>query len=382
VAERKVKTLPVDEFPSIPQIQGKSIPLPDALRTSIHDAMECASTDQTRLLLNSTFIDVSKKGAHYVVATDGRCLFSSNSFNLPLKESLIIPTNKFIGWKEFNNDGEWQLTVGTPQHKDEAAPFQISSRRWSFISRQIEGSYPNWRQVVPTEFRTTVEFHADAVAEIIQTIERMPEHDQVNNTLGIEVKGQQLNLLCKASADQPWIAVEILKTKINGPNVTVYLNRQLVIRALQFGLMRLDLIDALSAVKFSHEGRQMVVMVLRPDGPPRTWVTAPNTPAKDEPEPEKPETSQPAAQLPAAQPERNTMPKSSGTNGHEPAADKPALEKAVEQIETIKASVKSAVGGLNELLDTLKQVQREHKTSEREVQSVRSTLEKLQSVKL
>ena len=76
------------------------------------------------------------------------------------------------------------------------------------------------------------------------------------------------------------------------------------------------------------------------------------------------------------------MPRHTNGNGHEPTADKPALEKAVEQIEAVKASIKSAVGGLNELLDTLRQVQRDHKTSERDVQSVRSTLEKLQSVKL
>jgi hypothetical protein len=48
----------------------------------------------------------------------------------------------------------------------------------------------------------------------------------------------------------------------------------------------------------------------------------------------------------------------------------------------VKTSIKSAVSGLNELLDTLKQAQREQKNTDKEVQSVRTTLEKLQSVKL
>ena len=68
-------------------------------------------------------------------------------------------------------------------------------------------------------------------------------------------------------------------------------------------------------------------------------------------------------------------------NGHQLAA-KPVLETAVDQVEAVKASIKSAVGGLNELLDTLKQIQREQKTTDKEVQSVRTTLEKLQAVKL
>ena len=119
LAEIEFDALPVDEFPTIPRMKGDSIPLNNTLRMAIHDALECASTDETRMILNGAFLDVSKLKAHYVIGTDGRHLFSSNSFNLPLKESLIIPSHKFIGWKEFSNDGEWQLKVAPPQTKDD-----------------------------------------------------------------------------------------------------------------------------------------------------------------------------------------------------------------------------------------------------------------------
>ena len=72
--------------------------------------MQCASTDETRVILNGAYLDVSQPAGHYVVATDGRHLFSSNSFKLPLKDSVFIPDHKFLGWKEFSNDGEWQLS--------------------------------------------------------------------------------------------------------------------------------------------------------------------------------------------------------------------------------------------------------------------------------
>ena len=384
VAEAKVGSLPVDEFPPTPRINGDAVAIPDALRSSIHEAMECASDDATRLVLNGVFIDTSKKDGHYVVGTNGSHLYASNSFNLPLKSSLIIPSNKFIGWKEFNNDGEWQLKVGTPQTKDDTAPFQISSRRWRLIGRQIDGNYPNWRQVIPTSFSTSVEFDPESVQMIIQTIERMPDHDKINHALGIEVKRKRVNLLCKANNDQPWIAVEINDATSKGPDVTEHINRHLLIKALGFGLLRLELIDAMSPLRFSNEGRQMIVMPTRPEGPPQTSVTAPAAPAKDEPEPVKGETSQPAANTPAAQPERNTMPRhtNGNGNGHKPADDKSTLETALEKIETIKGSYREAIRGLNDLTDTLKQLHREQKSTHKEVQSVRTTLERLQSVKL
>jgi len=377
VAEAKVESLPVEEFPEIPRMKGEPIPVSDALRQSIHNALECASEDQTRLILNGAFIDTTKPDAHYVVGTDGRHLFSSNSFSLALKESLIIPSKKFIGWKEFNNDGEWQFKVAQGEKKDESSYLQISSRRWRFITRQIEGNYPNWRQVVPTTFNTSVEFDPESVEQIIQTIQRMPDHDSINHTLGIEIKRKKVNLLCKPSADQQWVPVAIDATTTKGPDVTTHLNRHLLIKALQFGLLRLDIIDAMSPLRFSQEGRQMIVMPVRAD------TAAKPTPASEsngngEAEPVN---SQPAA-TDAAHQERNTMPRNTNGNGHEPAADKSTLETALEKIELIKGSYREAVRGLNDLTDALKQIQRERKSTDKEVQSVRSTLERLQSVKL
>ena len=77
-------------------------------------------------------------------------------------------------------------------------------------------------------------------------------------------------------------------------------------------------------------------------------------------------------------------------NGHQPAAvhesaspeEKPGLEQALDQIESLKASLRAAVGSLNNLIDIVRQVQRERRVSEREVRSVRDTLKTLQTVRL
>ena len=72
-----------------------------------------------------------------------------------------------------------------------------------------------------------------------------------------------------------------------------------------------------------------------------------------------------------------------GRHSHqEPATEKPTLEKALGDIEKIKGSYREAIRGLNDLTDTLKAIGKERKSTEKEVQSVRSTLEKLQSVRI
>ena len=387
--ETHVESLPVAEFPGIPRFKAEAIPLPDNVRAAIHEALQCASTDETRLILNGAYVDVSKPDASYVVGTDGRHMFSSNSFTLPLKDSLIIPTHKFIGWKEFNADGEWQLKVATAEKKD--GYLQLSSRRWRFISRQIEGNYPNWRQVVPGlgQFATTIEFDPESVESVIRTIQRMPCDDAVNYAIGLERSDGRLALLGRAPGAEAWTSIAVDGVQSRGLDVRIFLNRNLLTKALQFGLTKVETIDALSPLRFSQGGRQMIVMPTRPS-PAATPVppSQPVTPAAAAVPEAGNEATAPNPPPPSAeQNERKPMPEN--TNAKNDAAtpptnvvEKPALETALAQIEILRGDFRNTLAGLNQLADRLKQAQRESRTSDKEIQSVRQTLRSLQSVRI
>jgi chromosome segregation ATPase len=59
-----------------------------------------------------------------------------------------------------------------------------------------------------------------------------------------------------------------------------------------------------------------------------------------------------------------------------------SLETAVEQIDAVKSSIKTAAASLHDVITSLKQAQREQRGTEKEIQSVRSTLQNLQRVKI
>ncbi len=388
-AEEHVESLATEEYPPMPRIKSEPVPLSNDIRSSLLDAFECASIDSTRIILNGAYIDVSKPSCHQIVGTDGRHLFASNSFRLPLAESLIIPSHKFLGWKEFNSDGEWQLRVQKPENKNDRGLLQISSRRWRFIIHQIEGMYPNWRQVIPSpdQFNTTVEFEAAAAKDLVQTISQLPSTDKINHRLGIEVIGRKVSFIGRT--DEKPVKVEVMEAVAKGKDVIIYLNRDFLTKALSFGLCRMQIIDGLSPARFSDDaGREMIVMPIRPDGPAQTPVTASKTSATPAPEPNGKGEAAPVHSEASTSTERSNMPKATAatngnghTNGHA-AETKASVETALEKIETIRGSYREAIQGLNALSDILKQVQRDQKTSQREVQSVRSTLEKLQTVRI
>jgi DNA polymerase III sliding clamp (beta) subunit (PCNA family) len=262
--EHRCVSFPADEYPTLPDIGGDAIPLNAAVRESIHEALSCASQDSTRLILNGACLDVSRPKGHYVVGTDGRHLFSSNSFALPMKKSLVIPSHRFLGCKEFNTDGDWTLRVGAPV-KDEPTTFELATAHWRFVSRSPEGNYPDWRQAVPgpTSAQTTAEFEANALESIIHTIVRLPNHDGVNFSVRMDITDRQVTLLAKSRSEEPWRSVAVHGVRARGKDVSIHLNRNLLIKALSFGLTHLDLIDGRSPLRFSFGGRQMVIMPTR-----------------------------------------------------------------------------------------------------------------------
>ena len=63
----------------------------------------------------------------------------------------------------------------------------------------------------------------------------------------------------------------------------------------------------------------------------------------------------------------------------QPAATSPSL---IDQVEMIKESLKNIIRDLTAVIEAVKQAEKDKRASEKEVESVRSTLKKLQQVTL
>ena len=385
--EHRCELLPSEQFPTLPDLPGQSIPVNDILRHAIHEALECAGTDPTRLILNGACLDVSNPDAHYVVGTDGKHLFSANSFKLPLAQSVLIPEHKFLGWKGFNGDGDWRLKA-LPASKDEAPVIELASDHWRFTTRSIDGNYPNWKQVLPnpSAYQTTISINPEAVEEALQAAQRLPTPDANHHLIGLEVAEHEFRLLGKAKSDAAWTKIRIREAGTAGPAVTIFVNRSMLLKALRFGLTRIEIIDAISPLRFSMGGRQMIVMPLRAQEDPATASPTPPSPVAVQPTPPpEAESPQPTTIQPMQTTTTNTPP---STDASGPATTtkttepKPALETALVQIESLKTGFRESIASLTRLGDTVRQALREQKAGDKDLHSVRQTLRSLQSVRL
>jgi len=156
----KIIGLSEDEFPPVPKTDDKyayhmeQVVLRDMLRKTSYGV----SSDETRYVLNGVFVSF-KSGKMIMVATDGRRLaLVENELEFP-KESeaeMILPSkavNELLHTLE--DTGDIKIYV-----KDNMVVFQYGDV--VLASKLIEGSYPNYKQVIPSqcEERVTVEREA------------------------------------------------------------------------------------------------------------------------------------------------------------------------------------------------------------------------------
>ena len=369
--QQPVNTLPLKEWPASPEITVDSTPLQPGFGEALKQAMQCCSGDPSRQILRGACLDARDAKAHYIVGTNGRVLFAANSFTFPLKEALIIPDSKFINGSGLLDMEPCFLAVQPGKKPSEVKHICLRSKQWQFVTREIEGLYPNWKQVVPTVDKswTQVQLLPPAIEQLLKVIPNLPGNDGNNNTIRLRITEQGLWVEGRNKDDADWTKIAIPEVVITGKPKEIGLNRDYLLPALRFGLNELVVQDEVAPMICRRNGKRMVIMPVSLNGPQKADPEPATTPATTTP-------PQPAA---GAQPQERKTDMTKATI--KPEAPKPESSPSLmDQIETIKETLKNALHDLTGLVETVKLAEKDQRATEKEVESARATLKKLQQV--
>ncbi len=267
------KVPPLGEFPEIPQVRAPGLTLPEPVAASLRRAFACASQDPTRAILRGAFLDTSGTGdrAHRIVGTNGRALFSNNSLHLPLKQSVVLPDHPLWKWKPLAESGPWTLRLGRDKHRNGVFRIEGPDHRWSATGRLLDGTYPNYRQVIPSpdQFRTRIVLSEAALEAVSRLLPRLPGKQLASRPVGLHCEKGRFGLLAREANDEPWILHPVDQCEMEGPDQCVFVDRDYLARAVEFGLHRISVVDPMTAVQFSRGGDLLVVMPVRAIDPER-----------------------------------------------------------------------------------------------------------------
>jgi hypothetical protein len=368
---------PLDEWPFIPVVNGAWLNLNDGFKRAFVEAMSCASTDDSRPVINGVCLDLTKPECHYVVGTNGRQLYAANTFKFDLARSIIIPNRKFLSWSGFVQDGEWKLRTRLEPEPKDGGWAEIVSNHWTIQTKLVSGEYPNWRQIFPAEESSAsiARFTPEATKMLLEVVPIMQTADQHKASACVVIHGDRMFLHTRSSQNEPWKEIPVPGASVAGPTAALLVNKEQFTHALRMGFDQLELRDPLCPAVLRAPGKQMALGSMRGDMPALTST----------------EESVPSAPQPdntTTEPERNSV--NTNTNGERsetttPTAPDPnesALKSAAVRIENLRNVFRESIHGLNQVLNLLKAAEKEQKNSDKEIESVRSTLRSLQRVQI
>ena len=219
------------EYPAIPAVTGEnSLQLdPSVLEQMIQKTAFSASTKETRYILNGLLWHNTAEKFE-IVATDGgrlalaqhEALAGSQEFKIIIPTKVLTEVCRYIGIAKPEKDDKIKINVSKNQ-------VSFLLKETTFISRLIEGNFPNYNQVIPTKKNISFEvFTKDLLAATRRADLCASEFGNVvkykleNNTLTVSSTSQNMDftdeLPIKYTQDafeaafKPQYIIDVLKT--------------------------------------------------------------------------------------------------------------------------------------------------------------------------
>lgn len=223
----KIVGLSEEEFPPLPKVEGQQSytieqgPFREMLRKTCY----AASTDETRYVLNGVLLSF-KAGKLTIVATDGRRLaLVENEVEFP-KESeadMILPTKAVNELTHtLGQEGEVRIHARENQVLFEYNDVFVASKL-------VEGTYPNYRQVVPAQCEERITVDRDSLMTALRRVSLLTTDK--SNATKLTFGSNKIVLL--ATTPEVGEARETIPIKYTGKEISVAFNPDYMIDPLK-----------------------------------------------------------------------------------------------------------------------------------------------------
>lgn len=250
------------EFPAFPQADGETSELETTVVSQLVEqvVMSC-SPDAARPLLTGILWEPGENSAF--VATDGfRLSHWQPGAAWPLDQRLIIPS-RF--WSEVERIAvQEKKSSVTLAYSLQQKQITASLENVTIYSRSLEGEYPPYEKIIPTEFAMTVTLQAE---ELLEQVRRslLYARDSLG-TVQLQFGSEQSRVLAQSSTLGAFEAV-VTTAQLQGEDITIAFNNKYLLDFLQLvktGEITIGLNGELKPALFSTQKRPGFIYVVMP----------------------------------------------------------------------------------------------------------------------
>ena len=244
---REVGSIAVSEFPSNSLGNTKLKPCDTTKFLAAYKTAMCAAaTDESRRTLCAVFADTE---ASAMVATDGRRMLRSALDNMPLDKSLILPITKVL------SNGILGMTdgfIGGIAPKTGSPMLEIRGGPWHYCVKCMDGNYPNYKQVIPNDQPSDVEFSfAEQDIPLLKTAIGQLDGGKNAGVVALHADANGVSVLTtKAGEDGRFPFITLPNSKASCNSVMQAVNSEFLLDAINAGFRNVRAPQGIAPLKF------------------------------------------------------------------------------------------------------------------------------------
>lgn len=184
-----------DDFPIMPAISsGVSWSLPaKVLKTSLQQVLFAASTDEARPVLTAVNVH-THDGWVCFAATDSYRLAERKVQKIDQDINLLIPASALQDLLRVLGDSDETVSI---THDDQQVLFRVGDAE--LVARLIEGAYPDYRKLIPTQFEHTARLDQKDFQNITKVSALFARENAGSVTVHLDETAQAVNINAVAS---------------------------------------------------------------------------------------------------------------------------------------------------------------------------------------
>jgi len=226
-AHFKLEGLSATDFPPLPSFEESfSYQLKEGiLKDLLQKTSYAASTDESRVILNGSLLSF-RDDKLMVVCTDGRRLAlveHENEIPESAELDLVVPTKTVVELiKTLGDEGEVTIKTSTTQ-----VAFEFENM--FIISKLIEGTYPNYQQVIPAQCEERIAIDRETLQSAVRRVSLML--DDQSASVKLEISENRIELL--TSSPEIGEGRESVPVKYSGKNMTIAFSPEFLMAPLK-----------------------------------------------------------------------------------------------------------------------------------------------------
>lgn len=213
----KIQGIQPDEYPDLERIEeNKPIEIEQSLlKQMIQQTIFAVATDETRPILTGALFEIEKNEVNMVCLDGYRLAIRKGATSGENSLKVVIPGKTLNELSRIIDKEDEKISIITD---DRHILFDMGYTR--IISRLLNGEFINYKQIIPSEYKTRIKLDAKLLSDCIERASLLAREEK-NNLIKLNIQGDRLIITSNSEIGQ---AYEEMPVVMEGKELTIAFN--------------------------------------------------------------------------------------------------------------------------------------------------------------